>query len=181
MEGLPWKDEIYTFLLNYRATTHLTTGKSPANLFFSDRPFRTRLGNFKNFPRRDDDVRAHDQRKKLKMKNAADKKRYVKHSSLKEGDIVLSKLEKINKLTPSYDPLPYTITKRKGTMITAERKNPSHHITRDVSQFKKLKFREPIYDLCPAADINTNPQERTLRRSERTIRAPVRYPQREEP
>ena len=29
MVGLPWKDEIYTFLLNYRATVHLTTGKSP--------------------------------------------------------------------------------------------------------------------------------------------------------
>ena len=44
MECLPWRDELRTFLLNYRATIHLSTGKSPAELFFGKRPFKTRLG-----------------------------------------------------------------------------------------------------------------------------------------
>ena len=47
MGGLPWRAEIYSFLLNYRATVHLSTGKSPAELFF--RIVRTRLGSFKDY------------------------------------------------------------------------------------------------------------------------------------
>ena len=68
MEGLQWRNEIYTFLLNYRATVHLTTGKSPAELFFSNRPFRTRLGNFKDYVRSDEDLCKYDRKQKLKEK-----------------------------------------------------------------------------------------------------------------
>ncbi len=41
-EGKDWKSELNTFLLNYRATAHCTTGKSPAVLLFG-REIRTKL------------------------------------------------------------------------------------------------------------------------------------------
>ena len=125
MEGLQWRNEIYMFLLNYRATVHLTTGKSPAELFFSNRPFRTRLGNFKDYVRSDEDLHKYDRKQKLKEKMSADSKCYVKHCDFKIGDTVLLKLQKINKLTPNYDPLPYIIIEKKGTMVTAKQRSCS--------------------------------------------------------
>ena len=41
-ERKPWKQELYQFLRNYRATPHITTGTPPATLMFG-RAIRTRL------------------------------------------------------------------------------------------------------------------------------------------
>ena len=41
----------------------------------------------------------------------------------------------------------YIITEKKGTMVTAKRKDPAHCVTRNISQFKKLKYEEAQYDL----------------------------------
>ncbi len=38
-----WKQELFKFLCNYRATPHTTTGKSPAELLFQTGPYRVRL------------------------------------------------------------------------------------------------------------------------------------------
>ena len=140
MEGLPWQRELLTFLQNYRATTHQSTGKSPAELFFTNRPFRTRLGNFRDSTLNDADVRNHDSKQKLKAKKYADRNSYVRHSDINIGDNVLLKIRKMNKLTPNYDPIPYTVINKKGTMVTATRAHPFHSVTRDISLFKKLNI-----------------------------------------
>ena len=44
VEGKDWKRSIYKYLLNYRATPHATTGKSPAELLFN-RQITTKLPN----------------------------------------------------------------------------------------------------------------------------------------
>lgn len=181
MECLPWREELRTFLRNYRATIHLSTGKSPAELFFGNRPFKTRMG-FVAQSKFDDDteVRVHDAKQKLKSKQAADKKLYVKECNLSLGDKVLVRMEKRNKLSPIYDPIQYTVVDRKGSMITAERQKPFHSITRDMSHFKKLKYSETIYDFEDFVDNNNTVNEAEevipLRRSERSSRPPVRYP-----
>ena len=41
-----WKQELYKFLRNYRATPHTTTGKSPAERMFPSREFKTRILDF---------------------------------------------------------------------------------------------------------------------------------------
>ena len=43
IERKSWKQELYKFLRNYRATPHLTTGKCPADLLFQKRPYRIRI------------------------------------------------------------------------------------------------------------------------------------------
>jgi hypothetical protein len=35
IERKNWKEELYNFLLNYRATPHTTTGRTPSELLFS--------------------------------------------------------------------------------------------------------------------------------------------------
>ena len=176
IECLPWVQELYTFLRNYRATVHLSTGKSPAELFFPNRPFRTRLGNFQDYCLKDAEVRDHERKQKLKAKAYADKKSYVKYYDLGIGDYVLLKIRKINKLTPNYDPIPYIVTAKKGSMITAERRHPFHTVTRDISYFKKLKYTDTPddFDVYPGED---NPITVPLRRSQRSTRPPIRYPE----
>ena len=45
------------------------------------------------------------------------------------------KNKRMRKSDPYYNPVPYTVTNKKGNMITAEKKG--HTITRNSSYFKK--------------------------------------------
>ena len=47
LENKNWKQEIYNFLRNYRATPHTSTDKSPADLMFPGRNYRTRIPDIK--------------------------------------------------------------------------------------------------------------------------------------
>ena len=174
IECKPWKTGLLAFLLNYRATIHLTTGKSPAELFFAKRPFRTRFGDFKNTTLDNRQIREHDKRQKEKAKASADDKSYVKMQDVKAGDKVLVKVKKANKFCLNYDPIPYTITENKGRMITASRNHPPHTITRNTSQFKKLKYEVEVNEFSEGdVDIeNAHP-----RRPSRPRRRPIRYPE----
>ena len=64
----------------------------------------------------------------------ADKKAYVKPSKLKEGDSVLLKNPRPFNSTP-YQPTPLIITRKKGTMITAQQ--VQQQVTRNSSFSKK--------------------------------------------
>ena len=72
-----------------------------------------------------------------KQKNQLIKKSYVKHYDI-NVDILL-KIENINKLTTNYILIPYTVTSRKGSMITTECTLPLNSLTREIESFKKLK------------------------------------------
>ena len=52
-----------------------------------------------------------------------------------------------NKLTPRYNPNPYTVTERKGSMITATRNG--HNITRYFSFFKRIPNRPVLLISIP--------------------------------
>ena len=43
VEHKNWQQELYKFLGNYRTTPHTTTGKSPAEIMFSNRAFETTI------------------------------------------------------------------------------------------------------------------------------------------
>ena len=89
------------------------------------------------------------------MKKYADNKRFVRPNSFSEGDKVIVKRDQsIKKSGPPYDPDPYVITQRKGTMITAKRKGKE--ITRNSSFFKPV---DPVInvDLEDADDEKIHP------------------------
>ena len=70
------------------------------------------------------------------MKDYADKKRHTAPSKMIPGDHVLARQRKIDKLTPPYNPDPYTIVEKKGSMVTAAKEG--HSITRNSSNFKRV-------------------------------------------
>ena len=55
LEGRPWKQELFEFLRNYRATPHSSTGIAPATLL-NGYPMKTKLPEL-SFTRDDCDVR----------------------------------------------------------------------------------------------------------------------------
>ena len=67
------------------------------------------------------------------MKRYADKKQYVRPSTIQPGDNMLVKdTRSIRPLNP-YEPIPYAVTHKKGTIITAQRNDKT--ITRNSSFF----------------------------------------------
>jgi hypothetical protein len=70
----------------------------------------------------------------------ADRRRRTQPSSLTVGDTVLVRQRKRNKLTPYYDPTPYTVITVEGAMITVRR--PGHQMVRNSSFFKKVTLAE---------------------------------------
>ena len=72
------------------------------------------------------------------MKKHADNKRYIKPSTVKEGDTVLVKRDDSKKKSDTpYDPRPHTVVEKKGSMITAE-DDDGVPITRNSSFFKNV-------------------------------------------
>ena len=70
------------------------------------------------------------------MKDYADKRRNAKPSKLQTGDTVLVQQDKENKFTTPFDPRPYKVTNKKGSMVTA--KIEDREITRYSSHFKSV-------------------------------------------
>ena len=76
-----------------------------------------------DFPqqRTHDSLRQRGLQKKEKMKEYADQRQHSKDNDRKVGDTVLVRKTKKNKLSPPFDPKPFTVESRKGTMVTAKR------------------------------------------------------------
>jgi len=135
-QGKDWKRELYVFLANYRATPHPSTGRSPYQLCMN-RTVRIKLPTIvKTTP--DMEAMQKDKDSKEKMKAYADQQRQAKPHNLNAGDITLVKQRRLNKASPHFEPVPYTILDVKGSMITARRTTDQKEVTRNSSHFKKL-------------------------------------------
>ena len=184
-----WKQDLYKFLRQYRATPHSTIGISPSEAL-NQRKLKTTLpesdhsqkvtnGDLQSMMER------RDAEQKSKMKLYADSKSRARESSLKPGMVVLMKQHKQNKLSTPFDPTPFVIKEKKGTMVTAS--NDFKTVTRNSSQFKaispellntesnqenqgsKVQLENP--PPIPDSSQGTEP----LRRSNRQRRLPSRF------
>ena len=140
IEGKSWKQELFKFLRNYRATPHPTTGVSPASLLFQGRQVRSRLPEI-NKSYNDVDVRKKDADQKIKMKYHADKMLKVPKKQIEIGDQVLVRQKKMNKFSTPFKEIPYIVIKKKGSMIVAKNKL-GHVITRNSSFFKLFDYKQ---------------------------------------
>ena len=116
MSGRPWRKDLYRLLLNYRATPHSTTGFPPATLLFN-RTINTKLPQptSQNRSKMHQQARLNDASQKQKMKENADNKRRARNTDIEEGDTVLLRQPKKNKLSTKYDAQPYMVIAKKGT------------------------------------------------------------------
>ncbi|KAK3083972.1 hypothetical protein FSP39_006106 [Pinctada imbricata] len=168
IENKNYRQELHQFLRNYRATPHSTTGISPAEILFS-RTIKTKLPEMPKSPP-NSPLRNNDASEKSKNKKYADSKRKGRESSIKEGDQVLVKQRKRDKLTPPFHPKPAKVIRRKKSMITVN--HEGKEITRDASHFKPLPT-----GIC-ASDNQTpyqSPTPSIRRRPKRNRQKPARY------
>jgi hypothetical protein len=190
IEGKNWKQELYTFLRQYRATPHSTTGKSPSELL-NGRKLKSTLPQILR-DQSSSELRERDTKKKGEMKEYADKHNHAKEANLDVGDKVLLKQPKQNKLSTPFKPEPYEIQEKKGSMVTAQ--NENHTVTRNASFFKKLpsstkiaqREEEEEESQCNPNNPEQQSQENestddtqapqhTLRRSARTTMVPTHF------
>lgn len=131
-----WKSQLPTFLHMYRGTPHTSTKMSPFEAL-TGRKMKLGLPSIPSqapTPNNTHDkinkkICENDYISKQKMCEYADRKRKTwQHFPSKAT---------IKKLTPPFSPLPYIITQKKGSMITAQRSQNS--ITLNSSHFKPRK------------------------------------------
>ena len=125
-----------------------------------------------------------DEQAKSKVKQYADVKWKAKDTVIQVRDTVLLCQKKENKFSNKFDPKPFKVTRKKGTMITALQNGK--YVTRNASLFKKVCFRfseeeeesdEDEDEFIDLHDRNENlsPSDENNGRNENTTR---RYPMR---
>ena len=130
------KQELNRLLRNYRATPHSTTRVAPATALFG-RPMKTKLPELTT-ARSDLEIRERDRSAKAKIKKHADNKRYIKPSTVKEGDTVYVKRDDSKKKSDTpYDPRPHIVVGKKGSMVTAQN-GDGVQVTRNSSFLKNV-------------------------------------------
>ena len=85
----------------------------------------------------------YDARKKEQMKSCADNRRGAKESCIKPGDTVLLKQPKENKFSAPYNPQPFVVEKKKGTMVTASLlRRGLHEVSSEGKGARKERWEE---------------------------------------
>ena len=147
IERKNWKQSMFNFLRQYRTTPHTSTGATPFKLLFG-RESRTKLPTVLNNERQkfDELARQNDEQAKTYMKQSADIRNKAKPNNIKLGDTVLIRNEsKENKLTPVFNPVPQTVVKKNGVMITVS--DNDKNTTRNASFFKPTKHHARFENL----------------------------------
>lgn len=160
IQGRPWKQELYLYLRNYRATPHSSTGVSPATVLNGE-PLKTKLPQMARAGV-DESLRERDFSAKLNMKSYAEGRRNICHSDINVGDVVLMKnVTRQGKLVPKFQPNPFEVVEKKGSMIVAQRGDEVK--ARNSSHFRKVDARPEHFDtpIDLASYRNVSPSERT--------------------
>jgi hypothetical protein len=166
--------ELNKFLLQYRATPHLSTGRPPAEMLFNRR-IRTKIPQNPTVDQTDEKrrIRTQHDSKKREQKRQFDKRHRATPKSIKVGDQVLIKQQK-STTRPPYNPEPLTVTLVNGNTITATNGRISR--TRGKNCLKVLKHRpehlKPSWEK-PRTQRTTTPEPYFATTSEVPVSAPA--------
>ncbi|PIK51859.1 hypothetical protein BSL78_11236 [Apostichopus japonicus] len=170
-ERKSWKQELYTFLRNYRATPHRTSGAPPATIMFQ-RPIRTRLPEPQSHTANDSEIRNRNKSMKQKQKVNAEKHQRIRESEIRVGNYVLVKRDgHIGKFTTPFDTRTLKVIAIKDSQIVASR--GSYRVTRNSSHFKVLKGQHDIRAAIDDYDDTPSPQIANPPRNERIQTPPM--------
>ena len=123
--------------MNYRATPHSTTGKSPAKLLFG-RKMNIMLPQVQISPAHSQDLIGTDFMAKSKMKTYAGKRTHAKSHSIKIDDTVLLKVKWEGTLMLPCKPISYKVIAVKAFIIAAKQENSDNTVTRNSLFFKLI-------------------------------------------
>jgi hypothetical protein len=145
VEWKSWKQALCKFIRQYRVTPHTSTGYTPFQLNKPNLINKQKEGN----------ARQNDETAKYTMKRQFDERNRIKPCDIQIGNSVLRKTDRKEiKLTPAYEPKPYTVTNKKGNMITVT--NGNGLVTRKSSKFKK----ENCPSICTTIDELEDEEEK---------------------
>ena len=82
-------------------------------------------------------LRERDTHAKLRQKEYADRTQGAKQSDIEEGDKVLLKQTRENKLSPNYEPEPYIVTRKDGNAVILQDTNGNNKIC-NIAHMKKF-------------------------------------------
>lgn len=172
IEGKKWQDELRNYLFQYRVTPHTTTGISPAELLMG-RKLRDKLPRVEIPADRASEaqwqqlLRERDALNKLRQREYANKRRAAEPSIISEGDEVLLQKAKENKLSPNFDPTPYTVVQKTGNAVVIEDEY-GRTLMRNTAHLKKLlkpDMPTPDVSLKESSPVGENPKTSGSRNS----------------
>lgn len=145
--------ELAKYILLYHGTPHSSTGATPAELMLQ-RKIRDKLPSLSNPSPLYDAVRDTDAENKIGGKTFAEKRRGLTgpKRQLTIGDQVLVQAKKTNKLSPTFDPNPFTVTESKPGEVTVRR---GTQVFRRSSSAVKLVPRQSMAGEGP--DVSDTP------------------------
>lgn len=112
--GTDWVEDLNKYLLMYRSSPHSTTKKTPSELMFGYN-IRDKLPCIYQPNEVDEELIDRDKDMKEKGKLYSDKRRNAKLNPITEGDeVLMKKMTKTNKLSPSFESETFKVIKRKG-------------------------------------------------------------------
>ena len=168
IEQRPWRQELNRFLLQYRTSPHCSTRVPPAELLFN-RTVKRQLPVLQ----KKSNVNRHKEARRNERKRQEYNEKYdcrvhrSRKDDIKQEDHVLVRQDKKNKLSSTYYPTPYVVTKRQNSCATARSKN-RHVITRNVSFFKRISKQISIETDDDDDERHPATQDRTNRSSNNT-------------
>lgn len=133
-----WKEDLQTYIMNYHATPHTITGKTPAELMLK-RKIRDKLPGLAETIPISDEVNDNVITKKWKMKEYIDKKRKAKESDIREGDdVVIMNPKKKSKMDPNFNSEEFEVVHKNGGEVLVKSKEDGHMKKRNVTHLKKI-------------------------------------------
>lgn len=148
LEGKDWRIALQNFLFQYRVTPHTVTGVSPAELLIG-RTLRGKLPRVEFSKDRTTDaywrqlLRERYNRAKFRQKEYPDRTRAAKHSNAEEGDKVLLKQTRENKLSPNCEPESYIVTRKHENAVILQDTNGNNKM-RNIAHTKRFVDPETV-------------------------------------
>ena len=156
LEGIDKWSALDEWLLAYRNTPHPATKKSPAELLFRVPP-RDTLPDISRPSDADLDTAATELQFRADRCNKAAQDRRAQPHGITSGQQVLRRNEVRSKLTPPWDPLPWTVTNVDGDAVQLARDGVT--TTRHTSFVKPADPQSPRQQLEPTPSAPSVPTE----------------------
>lgn len=137
-EGRDWKKDLYQFMLNYRVTSHCTTGVAPSELLFN-RKIKTKLPQVEigaDQPETNLEIKQKDKQAEEKMKEHADRRARAQVLDFKISETVFLRQRKRNKFSMKFDLSLFQVVKKKD--------NGHSHQEREICHSQHFTVQEDV-------------------------------------